>query len=126
MIVLWCAAGGQNDQNLANAGPEANLDTQFAFGLTFPTPRTFYSTGGSPPFTRDALTPTNTNEPYDDVRDASPFLCLPAEMPTLAQWCLTSGCNLYWVCPTVPYRRPSPPATAMMSRQVTKISSLRV
>ncbi|KAI0252049.1 tripeptidyl peptidase A [Lactifluus subvellereus] len=57
---------GQNDQTLTNAGPEANLDTQFGFGLTFPTPGTFYSTGGSPPFTPDALTPFNTNEPYDN------------------------------------------------------------
>ena len=41
-------------------------DTQFAFGLTFPTPGTFWSTGGSPPFTPDDLTPTNSNEPYLD------------------------------------------------------------
>jgi hypothetical protein len=66
-LVLWCAADGQNDQTLADAGPEADLDTQFGLGLTFPTPGTFYSTGGSPPFTADALTPTNTNEPYDNV-----------------------------------------------------------
>jgi hypothetical protein len=78
-LVLWCAADGQNDQTLANAGPEADLDTQFGFGLTFPTPGTFYSTGGSPPFTQDALTPFNTNEPYDNVRCA----LYPAEMLTL-------------------------------------------
>ncbi len=30
--------GGQNPQNATLAGVEANLDTQFAFGLTFPTP----------------------------------------------------------------------------------------
>jgi tripeptidyl-peptidase-1 len=58
-------SNGQNDQTLSNAGPEGNLDTQFGFGLTYPTPGTFYSTGGSPPFTADDTTPTNTNEPYD-------------------------------------------------------------
>lgn len=58
--------GGQNDQTPGNAGPEANLDTQFGFGMSFPTPGTFYSTGGTPPFTQDARTPENTNEPYDD------------------------------------------------------------
>ena len=48
-------------------------DTQFAFGLTFPTPGIFYTTAGSPPFIPDAITPTNTNEPYIDVS----FLYLP-------------------------------------------------
>jgi len=57
---------GQNTQTLSSAGIEANLDTQFAFGLSFPTQRTFFSTGGSPPFTPDALTPSNSNEPYDN------------------------------------------------------------
>ena len=46
-------------------------DTQFAFGLTFPTPGTFFSTGGRPPFIPDIGTTTNTNEPYLDVRDYS-------------------------------------------------------
>jgi tripeptidyl-peptidase-1 len=58
--------GGQADQTLDDAGPEADLDTQYGFGLSFPTPGTFYSTGGSPPFNLDANTPTDTNEPYDD------------------------------------------------------------
>ncbi|KAL5530094.1 hypothetical protein ACEPAF_6351 [Sanghuangporus sanghuang] len=57
-------AGGQNSQNVSEAGVEANLDTQFAFGLTFPTPSTFFSTAGRPPFIPDIGTPTNTNEPY--------------------------------------------------------------
>ncbi|KAI9457302.1 subtilisin-like protein [Russula earlei] len=57
---------GQNDQTPENAGIEANLDTQFGFGIAFPTPGTFFSTGGSPPFVPDALTPSDTNEPYDD------------------------------------------------------------
>ncbi|KAL4076338.1 peptidase S8/S53 domain-containing protein [Scleroderma yunnanense] len=56
--------GGQNNQSLGNAGLEANLDAQFMFGLTYPTPGTFYSTAGLAPFDPDTLTPTNTNEPY--------------------------------------------------------------
>ena len=56
--------GGQNSQNISEAGVEANLDVQFAFGLTFPTPATFFSTGGRPPFIPYIGTPTDTNEPY--------------------------------------------------------------
>ncbi|KAH9008252.1 tripeptidyl peptidase A [Lactarius hengduanensis] len=59
--------GGQNDQD--EAGAEANLDVQFGLGISFPTPGTFYSTGGSPPFIPDANTPENTNEPYQDWLD---------------------------------------------------------
>jgi tripeptidyl-peptidase-1 len=72
------------------AGPEADLDTQFAFGLTYPTPGTFYSTGGSPPFTADDMTPTNTNEPYDDVGDDSLYphlgICVDATIWLTSQW----------------------------------------
>jgi tripeptidyl-peptidase-1 len=68
-------SGGQNDQTPGNAGPEANLDTQFGLGMSFPTPGTFYSTGGSPPFVPDARTLADSNEPYDDVRGTScPYL----------------------------------------------------
>jgi tripeptidyl-peptidase-1 len=61
--------GGLNDQTPANAGDEANLDVQFAFGLTHPISPTFFSTPGSPPFIPDTLTPQNTNEPYTDWLD---------------------------------------------------------
>jgi len=61
--------GGLNNQALAKAGPEANLDVQFGLGVSFPTPGTFYSTGGSPPFEPDAKTLTNTNEPYSEWLD---------------------------------------------------------
>ncbi|KAI0775866.1 tripeptidyl peptidase A [Trametes elegans] len=61
--------GGLNNQSSAEAGAEANLDTQFAYGLTFPTPGTFWSTGGRPPFKPDSLTTSNTNEPYGDWLD---------------------------------------------------------
>ncbi|KAG6861867.1 hypothetical protein C0995_011164 [Termitomyces sp. Mi166 len=58
--------GGLNNQTLSEAGAEANLDVQFAFGLAFPIPATFYTTGGRPPFIPDVGTPNNTNEPYLD------------------------------------------------------------
>ena len=60
-------AGGINSQNASEAGGEANLDTQFAFGLTNPTPATFWSTAGEPPFIPDVGETTNTNEPYTEV-----------------------------------------------------------
>ncbi|TFY50202.1 hypothetical protein EVG20_g11659, partial [Dentipellis fragilis] len=54
--------GGQNDQG--KPGREANLDIQYGSSISHPTPNIFYSTGGSPPYIPDAITPTNTNEPY--------------------------------------------------------------
>ncbi|KAG6828489.1 hypothetical protein H0H92_007804 [Tricholoma furcatifolium] len=63
--------GGLNNQTLSEAGDEANLDVQFAFGLSHPIPATFYTTGGSPPYIPDLGTPTNTNEhvPYHEWLD---------------------------------------------------------
>ncbi|KAJ7734037.1 tripeptidyl peptidase A [Mycena maculata] len=61
--------GGTDPQNGSLAGVEANLDTQFAFGLTFPAASTFYSTAGSPPFIPDIGTPTDSNEPYTEWLD---------------------------------------------------------
>ncbi|KDQ64444.1 hypothetical protein JAAARDRAFT_28073 [Jaapia argillacea MUCL 33604] len=61
--------GGQNSQNISEAGPEADLDSQYAWGLTYPTGGIFYSTGGSPPINLSAHTPTNTNEPYAEWID---------------------------------------------------------
>ncbi|KAI0252044.1 tripeptidyl peptidase A [Lactifluus subvellereus] len=58
--------GGLNNQTLSQAGGEADLDVQFALGISFPTPGTFYSTGGRPPFISDLNTPINTNEPYTE------------------------------------------------------------
>ncbi|KAF8638557.1 hypothetical protein AX17_002100 [Amanita inopinata Kibby_2008] len=57
--------GGLNNQSRNAAGVEANLDVQYAFGLTHPTPGTFWSTAGRPPFKPDLVTPSNTNEPYN-------------------------------------------------------------
>ena len=52
------------DQATTGIGREANLDVQAILGISFPTPVTSYSTGGSPPFKPDINTPTDTNEPY--------------------------------------------------------------
>ncbi|KAJ7228219.1 tripeptidyl peptidase A [Mycena pura] len=62
---------GINNQSLSAAGEEANLDTQFGFGISYPTPGTFWSTGGRPPFSPDGHTPVGeyTNEPYLDWLD---------------------------------------------------------
>ncbi|KAF5333534.1 hypothetical protein D9611_002701 [Ephemerocybe angulata] len=54
--------GGENSQDPFSAGFEANLDVQFAFGLTYPTPGTFWSTGGRPPFKPDLIVTENTND----------------------------------------------------------------
>ncbi|KAJ7693921.1 tripeptidyl peptidase A [Mycena rosella] len=62
-------AGGLDSQNSSLAGGEANLDVQFAFGLSFPIASTFYSTAGRPPFIPDIGTPEDTNEPYTDWLD---------------------------------------------------------
>ncbi|KAJ7937053.1 subtilisin-like protein [Mycena leptocephala] len=61
--------GGLDSQNASEAGGEANLDVQFAFGVSFPVASTFYSTAGRPPFIPDSGTPEDTNEPYTDWLD---------------------------------------------------------
>jgi hypothetical protein len=53
--------GGLNEQDPAEAGFEANLDVQFAFGLSYPTPGTFWTVGGRPPFNPTMAVPNNTN-----------------------------------------------------------------
>ncbi|KAI9455151.1 subtilisin-like protein [Lactarius psammicola] len=70
--------GGLNNQTLSEAGVEADLDVQFGLGVSFPTPGTFYSTGGRPPFIPDVNTPENTNEPYADWLD---FVLAQTELP---------------------------------------------
>lgn len=57
---------------------DKSIDTQFAFGIAFPIPATFFTTGGSPPFIPDSGTPTDSNEPYLDVSLSrfDPFLLL--------------------------------------------------
>jgi tripeptidyl-peptidase-1 len=51
-------------QLTAGKDTEGNLDAETILAMTWPTPLTAYSTGGSPPYTPDALTVNNTNEPY--------------------------------------------------------------
>lgn len=64
-------AGGTNDQSQENATAlengtelEGNLDAETILGISWPTPLTAFTTGGSPPYTPDLNTPTDTNEPY--------------------------------------------------------------
>lgn len=64
-------AGGTLQQTPNNAsqlragnGLEGNLDIETVLGISYPTPVTVYSTGGSPPFIPDLRTETNSNEPY--------------------------------------------------------------
>jgi len=56
--------GGVWDDGTTGAGLEASLDMQTILGHVYPTSIISYSTGGSPPFDPDLLTPKNTNEPY--------------------------------------------------------------
>lgn len=48
----------------AGIGLEGGLDVQTILGITWPTPLTAWSTGGSPPFQPDSESATDTNEPY--------------------------------------------------------------
>ncbi|CAK3804726.1 tripeptidyl-peptidase 1 precursor [Lecanosticta acicola] len=64
-------ANANNDQGpytatqlAAGKNEEANLDSQQILSITWPTTFKTYSTGGSPPFTPDVSSPTDTNEPY--------------------------------------------------------------
>lgn len=44
---------------------EADLDSEYIIGITYPTPLTTYNTGGlNPTFMPDILTPTDSDEPY--------------------------------------------------------------
>ncbi|KAH9005504.1 tripeptidyl peptidase A [Lactarius hatsudake] len=69
LINFASVQGGLNSQDPSQAGAEANLDVQFGFGISYPIPRTFYSTGGTTPSVPDANTPTKTNEPYGEWLD---------------------------------------------------------
>ncbi|TRX95570.1 hypothetical protein FHL15_003528 [Xylaria flabelliformis] len=63
-------AGGPGDGPLtaaeaeAGTSKEANLDFQAISGISYGTPITSYSTGGSPPFVPSNGTQDNSNEPY--------------------------------------------------------------
>lgn len=55
--------GGTNNQSIAAAGGEADLDVQAAL-LAYPIPLTYYSVGGRGDWVKTKSTPTNSNEPY--------------------------------------------------------------
>lgn len=55
------AAELNEDQDISH---EAVLDAETILGLVYPQPVTSFSTGGSPPYHPDLVTPTDTNEPY--------------------------------------------------------------
>ncbi|KAK5119745.1 hypothetical protein LTR85_007321 [Meristemomyces frigidus] len=63
-------ADAPNDQGsdvaeiAADVNVEGNLDAELVLSISYPTPLTAFSTGGSPPFLPDLNTPTDTNEPY--------------------------------------------------------------
>jgi tripeptidyl-peptidase-1 len=64
-------ANGNNEQTQENSTElengkdlEGNLDAETILGITWPTPLTAFTTGGSPPFVPDLGAPTDTNEPY--------------------------------------------------------------
>jgi tripeptidyl-peptidase-1 len=64
-------AEGNNEQIQENstelaAGKdlEGNLDVETILSISYPAPLTAYTTGGSPPYTSDLATATDTNEPY--------------------------------------------------------------
>jgi len=57
---------GTNSQNVSLAGDEADLDSQYGYGISYPTKRVFFTTGGSPPYNPDLMTPADTNEPYQN------------------------------------------------------------
>jgi len=65
---LIFGSGGQNSQNLSESGIEAAIDTQLAYGLSYPIPGVYWSTRGTPPFIPDAKYPENGNE----VRETMP------------------------------------------------------
>lgn len=60
--------GGLNNQTLADAGDEADLDVQYAFGMVGSVAsKTVFTTGGRPPYIDDLVANgTDDNEPYMD------------------------------------------------------------
>lgn len=59
---------GLNNQTLSEAGDEADLDVQYAFGMVGSVPsKTVFTTGGRPPWINDLVANgTDDNEPYLD------------------------------------------------------------
>ncbi|CAE6466677.1 unnamed protein product, partial [Rhizoctonia solani] len=56
--------GGINPQDPDQAGGEAQLDIQYAGGLSYPVQNIYYTTAGRPPFNASLGTTDNNSEPY--------------------------------------------------------------
>jgi len=59
---------------------EGNLDVETMIGIAYPIPMIAYNTGGMPPFKPDALTTSNSNEPYQDWLN---FMKTQTDLPTV-------------------------------------------
>lgn len=49
---------------IRNEGGEAQLDVQYAGGISYPVQNVYYTTAGRPPFNASIGTPDNNSEPY--------------------------------------------------------------
>ncbi|KAG9127880.1 hypothetical protein FRC07_007955 [Ceratobasidium sp. 392] len=56
--------GGINPQDPEEAGGEAQLDVQYAGGISYPVQNVYYTTAGRPPHINTTATPENNSEPY--------------------------------------------------------------
>ncbi|QRV73000.1 tripeptidyl-peptidase I [Ceratobasidium sp. AG-Ba] len=56
--------GGINPQDPEEAGGEAQLDVQYAGGISYPVQNIYYTTAGRPPHINTTGTPDNNSEPY--------------------------------------------------------------
>jgi tripeptidyl-peptidase-1 len=66
-VTVFSVNGGINNQSAPSG--EAELDTQYAFGIGYPAKATFYTTAGRPPVDYGNNTASNSNEPYQDWLD---------------------------------------------------------
>ena len=73
--------GGINNQSIAAAGGEANLDTQATL-LSYPIPTTVYNVGGRGSYIPDPSTTSNTNEPYAELFETL-LSYADAQLPTV-------------------------------------------
>lgn len=61
-------------------GAEGCLDAEWTIGLAYPIPMVSWSTGGSPPFIPDLVTPIDSNEPYLDWLE---YVLAQKDLPTV-------------------------------------------
>ncbi|KAA8899492.1 putative Tripeptidyl-peptidase sed2 [Sphaerosporella brunnea] len=74
--------GGQNLQNVNGTDniSEANLDIQYAVGISYPAKNTYYTTAGRPPFIPDLDVTINDSEPYLEYLE---YLLKQDKLPTV-------------------------------------------